>query len=156
MASGCEEFKLLLLSVFPTWGRVSAFFFKGKKMARLYFHLTNAKSFVFCINSFINTYNISYFFDSHISRTSREKVVASTCPEGFSPLPALTEEIRPVQGGMAVDFLASQMGCTLPVILLLAFSVKYIYYINTYIIYEHMYKSIYNIYIVAVQPYSRV
>lgn len=25
MASGCEEFKLLLLSVFPTWGRVSAF-----------------------------------------------------------------------------------------------------------------------------------
>lgn len=68
-------------------------------MARLYFHLTNAKSFVFCINSFINTYNISYFFDSHIRRTSREKVVASTCPEGFSPLPALTDEIWPVQGG---------------------------------------------------------
>lgn len=59
-------------------------------MTRLYFHLTNAKSFVFCINSFINTYNFSYFFDSHISRTSREKLVASTCPVGFSRLPALT------------------------------------------------------------------
>ena len=31
MASGCEEFKLLLLSVFPTWGRVSAFFFLKEK-----------------------------------------------------------------------------------------------------------------------------
>ena len=31
MASGGEEFKLLLLSVFPTWGRVGYFFFFLRK-----------------------------------------------------------------------------------------------------------------------------